>query len=71
MDRATDSGNLEDELIVNLYCCKHDTSTEIKAYARCLSVENLKKASSEGSTKCLGISLKKVGLENLKMQMMC
>ena len=66
MDGTTDSGNLEDELIVILYCCKHEASADVKTCDRYLSVENPERANSEGLTKCLGNSLRKVGLENLK-----
>ena len=66
MDGTIDSGNLENELIVILYCCKHEASAEVKTYARYFSVENPERANSEGFTKCLGNSLRKVGLENLK-----
>ncbi len=63
MDGTTDSGNLEDELVVVLYCHKDDASGVIRSCTRYLSIENPKRADTDG---CLGMSLEKVGVENLR-----
>ena len=65
MDGTTDSGNLEDELIVVLFCQKDDACGEIKSCTRYLTVVNPEKANTEGLAKCLGESLKRVGVENV------
>ena len=53
MDGTTDSGNVEDELIIVLYCRRDDVVKEIKACARYLSVVTPDKANSDGLVTCL------------------
>ena len=65
MDGTTNSGNLEDELIVVLYCQRDDASGEMKSCARYLTVVNPEKANAEGLAKCLGEALKHVGVANV------
>ena len=68
MDETTDSGKLEDELIVVLYCQRDDAGREIKSCARYLSIE---KANAEGLAKYLGESLQREGIKNVLIKKRC
>ena len=58
VDGTTDSGNLEDELIIVLYCKKDDVSGEIRSCARYLNVVCPEQANTEGlaTLRCLLIA---------------
>ena len=65
MDGSTDAGNVEDELIVILYCKKDDDKEEIKSCVRYFAVKVPKKANAGGLIECLGIALKEFGIEDI------
>ena len=65
MDSTTDAGNIEDELIVILYCEKDDAAGEIKSCARYFTVDVPKKADANGLIACLGTALKNLGVEDV------
>ena len=65
MDGSTDAGNLEDELIVILYCKKDDDKEEMKSCVRYFAVKVPKKANADGLIECLGIALKEFGIEDI------
>ena len=65
MDGTTDAGNIEDELIVILYCKKDDATEEIKSCARYYTVEIPTRADADGLIKCLGNALKDFGVEDI------
>ena len=64
-DGTTDAGNLEDELIILVYCCKNDTTQEITAKTRYWSIHNPEKADADGILKCLSESLQLLGVKNV------
>ena len=57
MDGSTDAGNIEQELVVLLYCKKDDTAEKIRSHARFCSVASPEKANAAGLIKCLFQSL--------------
>ena len=65
MDGSTDAGNVEDELVVILYCYRDDTAQEARSRARYLSLEVPTKADTKGLIKCLGNALKPLGVDNI------
>ena len=65
MDASTDSGNVEDELVLVQYC-KHDHSAqEIRSCARFLSLQVPAKADADGLIRCLGNALQILGIDNI------
>lgn len=60
---TTDAGNIEDELVVLLYCERDDDAGEVKSYARYFTVEVPKRADADIA--CLGHALKKLGVEDV------
>ena len=68
MDGSTDSGNLEQELVVVLFCQKDDSTEEIRSYARFLCVATPEKADANGLIKCLSHSLHPLGIEDVLNQ---
>ena len=65
MDGSIDAGNVEDELIVILYCKKDDAIEEIKSCVRYFTVEVPKKADANGLIECLSNALKEFGIEDI------
>lgn len=65
MDSTTDAGNIEDELIVILYCEKDDTASEIRSCARFFEVAVPKRADTDGLIACLGSALEDLGVEDV------
>ena len=65
MDGSTDAGNIEEELIVIMYCVKDEASESIKSFARYFTIEVPKKADSDGLIECLGRALEKLGITNI------
>ena len=65
MDGTTDSGKVEDELVVVLHCKKDDVAKEIKACARYLSVVTPNKAGTNGLVDCLKEALKRLTIEDV------
>ena len=65
MDGSTDSGNVEDELVLIQYCTQDVAAQEMKSCTRYLSLEVPAKANSDGLIKCLGNALGILGVENI------
>ena len=65
IDGTTDSGNIEDELIVVLYCKKDDIAKEIKSCARYLSVVTPDKANTEGLVKCVKKAMTRLKIDDV------
>jgi len=65
MDRTTDAGNQEDELIVLLYCSKDATAQEITPCTHYLSIHSPGKADASGLLSCVNETLKFMGVENV------
>jgi hypothetical protein len=62
MDGTTDSGNLENELVVVQFCWRDETAKEIKSCARYLSVVNPNRADTDGLVNCLREPMERVGI---------
>ena len=66
MDGSTDSGNIEDELIVIMYCIKDDVAEKVKSCARFFEVQVPDgRADADGLILCLGRALEKLGIQNV------
>ena len=65
MDSTTDAGNIEDELIVILYCEKDDVAGKMKSCARYFIVDVPKRGDANGLIDCLGTALKDLGVEDV------
>lgn len=65
MDGSTDSGKVEDEVVVIMYCTQDAVSEKVKSCARYFSIEVPKKADADGLVECLGRSLEKLGITDL------
>ena len=65
MDGSTDSGNIENEVIVVLYSVRNQEAHQVRTFARYFSVEVPKKADAQGLIRCVGESLKKLGVEDI------
>ena len=65
LDGTTDAGNVEDELVVILYCGKDDVVGKIKSCARYFTIEVPKKADAIGLITCLGKALKHLGVDDV------
>ena len=63
MDGSTDSGNVEDELVLIQY--QDAVAQEMKSCTRYLSLEVPTKANADGLIKCLGNALRILGVENI------
>ena len=70
MDGTTDSGKVEDELVVVLYCKQDDVAKEIKTCARYLSVVTPNKADSGGLVDCLKEALTRLKMDDV-LEMLC
>ena len=65
IDGTTDSGNVEDELIIVLYCKRDDIAKEIKVCARYLSVTTPDKADTEGLVKCVKDAMTRLRIDDV------
>ena len=65
MDGSTDSGNVEDELVLVQYCAQDDATQEVRSCIRFLSVEVPTKADATGLIKCAENALRKLGVDNI------
>ncbi len=61
MDGSTDAGNIEDELIIIMYCTKDVASESLKSCARYFAIEV---PDADGLIECLGRGLEKLGITN-------
>ena len=62
MDKSSDSGNVEDELVMLQYCILDDTAQEARSCARYLSLHVPKKADADGLMHC---PLRTLGIDNI------
>ena len=60
MDGTSDPGNVEQEMVLVVYCDKDDEIQEIKCVTRYLAVVSPEKVDSSGLIDCLGIALERV-----------
>ena len=65
MDGSTDSGNVEDELVLVQYCALDDTAQEMRSCVRYLSLQVPIKANADGLIRCLGDALLVLGIDNI------
>ena len=65
MDGTTDSGKVEDELVVVLYCQQDDVHKEIRSCARYLSVVTPNKADTDGLVNCLRKALQRLRIDDI------
>ena len=65
MDGSTDAGNLEQELVVVLFCLKDDAAEEIKFYTRFLSTATPENADTNSLIECLSHSQQLLGIEDV------
>ena len=62
MDGTTDSGHLEDELVVVQHCWRDTSTKEIKSSVRYVSVVNPSKADTDGLVTCLTEPMERLGI---------
>ena len=65
MDGTTDSGKVEDELVVILHCKQDDVVKEIRTCARYLTVVTPNKADADGLVDCLKGALKRLSIDDV------
>ena len=65
MDGSTDSGNVEDELVLIQYCVQDAAAKEMRSYSRYLSLEVPMRANADGLIECLGNALRILGIDNI------
>ena len=65
MDGSTDAGNVEDELVLILYCTRDDPAQEMRSCVRYLTLEVPVKADADGLIKCVGNALQTLGVDNI------
>ena len=65
MDGSVDKGQVENELMVILYCNRDDTSQEMKTCAQYYSVLEPARSDANGLIECLGKALKSMGIDDL------
>ena len=65
MDGSTDSGNVEDELVLVQYCTQDHSAHEIRSCARYLSLQVPTRANADGLIQCLGDALQILGIDNI------
>ena len=65
IDRSTDAGNLEDELIVLQYSMKHSSSEEVKSVTQHLTVCNPAKCDADALLNCLSSALNQIGIKDI------
>ena len=65
MDGSTDAGNLEDELIVLVYCDMDDAEQEMTTYSRFLSLHKPQKADASGLLECIGKAMHLLGVDDV------
>ena len=68
MDSSRDAGNLEDEMIVLVYCCMNDTEQEMTTCSRFLSLHNPQKVDASCLLECIGEAMHLLGVDNVLSQ---
>ena len=66
MDGSTDSGNLEVELVLVLFCVKNDDTYKMEACTRYLAVVKPTRADADGLLSCLGEALSRIGIKDIR-----
>ena len=57
MDGSTDAGNIEQELVLILFCRKDDSARKVRSCTKLLSLSSPEKADADGLLKCLSNAL--------------
>ena len=65
MDGSTDAGNIEQELIVGLFCKKDDSAGKVRSCMKLLSLLTPEKADADGILKCLSSALQSLGISDI------
>ena len=65
MDRSTDKGKVENEVIVIQYCRVDEAVEEVRLFSRFLTVVEPVKADADGLIKCLGEGLKEMEITGI------
>ena len=65
MDGSTDAGNIENKVVVLMYCKKDDVNQLMRSEARYLSLQQPAKADADGMISCLNDALKVLGIDNV------
>ena len=68
MDGSTDAGNLEDELIVLVYCHMDDAEQEMTTCSRFLSLHNPQRGDASGLLECIGEAMHLLGVDDVLNQ---
>ena len=68
MDGSTDSGNLEVELVLVVFCMKNDTAREIQACTRYLATVKPAQANADGLLASVDEALSRLGIEDIHSQ---
>jgi len=65
MDGFTDAGNVEDELVLVLYCTQDAAAQEMRSCVRYLSLEVPTKSDADGLIRCVSNALQTLGVESI------
>ena len=65
VDGSTNKGNIEDKLIIILYCTKDTVAEEVGTRARFFSLQEPKRADADGLIECLVRALSLLGITNV------
>ena len=65
MDGSTDSGNVEEELVVIMFCKRDASVEEVRSCARYFAIQEPKRADANGLIECLGKALEPLGIEDI------
>ena len=63
MDGSTDAGNMEQELVLVVFCVKDEAAQQIRSCTRYLAVISPERGTAEGLVDCLGEALKRLGID--------
>ena len=65
MDGSTDAGNIEQELVLILFCIKDDSAQKVRSCTKFLSLSSPEKADADGLIKCLSGALHSLGVTDV------
>lgn len=65
MDGTTDAGNIEQEMVLVLYCKRDDAAQEIRSCTRYLAVAQPSQADANGLIECLRETLVGFGVDDI------
>jgi hypothetical protein len=63
MDGSTDAGNLEQELVLIVYCVKDEAAQQMNSCTRYLTVVNPEKGTADGLVDCLEKALQRLAID--------